>query len=361
MKKHILLFFAFGLLLLVNFSRGQSSHAIVELTSVKPFQNVRWKDLRKIEQQLDSSMIKTFWLNESTVWPEKFKSYAKSVIEKGKNPGLGVRSLHKQGITGKGVTVAIIDQNICLDHPEFAGKIIEYHDVGCDQDSNSSSMHGPAVTSILAGETIGTAPGVKLYYAAVPTWELDARNEAKALDWIIAKNSTLSQDQKIKVVSISEAPSGPHTNFKNNCSAWDSAYARAVRAGILVLDCTESHGITTVCYNDLDESDNIETYTPGYPGGGYKPDSTRLCVPVSHRTIAEEYSRDTCSYQYTGQGGLSWTVPYVAGICALGWQINPHLSGDTMIRLLFESAFRKDHGIHIIQPIAFIELVKKTK
>jgi subtilisin family serine protease len=361
MKRPMLLSLVIGLLLLVSFSKGQSSHTVAVIDSVSPFQNVRWKDLRKIEKQLDSSIIKTFWFNESTLWPEKFKGYARSIIEKGKNPGLGVRGLHKQGITGKGVTVAIIDQNICLDHPEFAGKIIEYHDVGCDQDSNSSSMHGPAVTSILVGETIGTAPGAKLYYAAVPTWELDAQNEANALNWIINKNITLSQDQKIKVVSISEAPSGPNTNFKKNCSAWDSACARAARAGILVLDCTGNHGITTFCYNDLNDPDNITKCTPSLLRWKVKSDSTRLCAPMSYRTVAEEYSKDTCSYQYTAEGGLSWTVPYVAGICALGWQINPNLSGDMMVRLLHESAFCTQDGRRIIQPSSFIELVKKMK
>jgi hypothetical protein len=40
------------------------------------------------------------------------------------NPGLGVRELHEEGITGKGVTVAIIDQNMILDHPEFQGNQI---------------------------------------------------------------------------------------------------------------------------------------------------------------------------------------------------------------------------------------------
>jgi serine protease AprX len=360
MNKNILLSSVLGLLLLANFGWSQRMQ-VEELTSVTPFQDVRLKDLRKIEQQLDSSIIKTFWLHEGTIWPEKFKSYVQSIIEKGKNPGLGVRGLHKQGITGKGVAVAIIDQNMCLDHPEFAGKIVEYKDLGTKAPEGAGGMHGTAVTSLLVGETIGTAPGAKLYYAAVPTWKTDAQYEADALNWIIDKNRALPEGQKIRVVSVSAAPSGAKTEFTKNFSAWDSAYAQAVLAGILVLDCTSNHGITTYCYYDLDDPDNISKCTPGEPGGKHNADSTRLCIPMSRRTQAEEYDVGTWSYQYTGRGGESWTVPYVAGICALGWQINPGLSGETMVKLLRSSAYINENGMKIIQPTAFIDSVRAAK
>ena len=44
-------------------------------------------------------------------------------MENGKNPGLGIRALHGQGITGEGVSVAIIDEAIFLEPPEsFSGR-----------------------------------------------------------------------------------------------------------------------------------------------------------------------------------------------------------------------------------------------
>ena len=71
------------------------------------------------------------------------------------NPGLGIRNLHAQGITGKGITVAIIDHPMLLEHPEFQGKVVKYYDLGTNL---LVSMHGPAVTSLLVGNNIGTAP-----------------------------------------------------------------------------------------------------------------------------------------------------------------------------------------------------------
>ena len=44
-------------------------------------------------------------------------------IEIGKNPGLGIRSLHALGITGRGVGIAIIDQTLLVEHQEYAEQL----------------------------------------------------------------------------------------------------------------------------------------------------------------------------------------------------------------------------------------------
>ena len=130
------------------------------------------------------------------------------------------------------------------DHPEFIGKVVKYKDFGTNQSPNEGSMHGPAVTSLLVGETIGTAPDASVYYASAPSWLEDAQYYADALIWIISENALLSADQKIRVVSVSAAPSGPGTPFSKNNTAWDAAVQEATEQGILVLDCSNDRGIT---------------------------------------------------------------------------------------------------------------------
>jgi len=374
LMRHILTLLATtSLLLLSNCGRDNSSpvgsypvglpttQPITPVSSVSPYQDVRWKDLRQAETQLDTNIVKTFLFNEGTVWPPGFKAYAESLLSKGKNPGLGIRNIHRQGLTGKGVAVAIIDQNLCQahpgrDHPEFAGKIVEYHDVGCNQPVTEGSMHGPAVASLLVGSTIGTAPDARVYYVAAPMWRGDAEALADALDWITERNSGLSDNMRIRVVSVSAAPSGPGSPFRNG-AAWDSAFARATRAGILVLDCTWDHCITTPCYYDLNDPEDLSKCTPGFPGAEQAFDSDRLCVPL-RRTTAEQYHSGSYSYQYTGRGGLSWTVPYVAGVLALGWQLRPDLSGEQVMHLLRASAYSKGDQIKVVNPTAFIDSVR---
>jgi serine protease AprX len=335
-----------------------SWQTITQATSVTRYDDVRFKDLRPVESSLDTQMVATLWFHQKTIWPQRFSGVASVVLEKGRNPGLGIRGLHDKGITGKNVTVAVIDQNLCraLDHPEYKGKIISYHDVGCNQTYASGSMHAPAVTSLLVGTTIGTAPDARVYFAAAPSWTADAKYQADALNWVIDENAKLPADSKIRVVSISAAPSGPGSPFSNN-ALWDAAYDRARSAGILVLDCTKNHGLTAPCYYDLDDPDNMDKITLGYPNFDYEIDTARLCIPNSRRTQAEEYSEADTGYQYTGEGGLSWTCPYLAGVLAMGWQMRPELTDSVLTMLLFRSAFVKDGKYKIVNPVAFIDSV----
>jgi serine protease AprX len=330
-----------------------------EISSVTPYQDIRGKDLSKLEFQLDSNIIKTFWFNEKTIFPDKYSNYSKSLMEICMNPGLGIHKLHNEGITGKGVSVAIIDQNIFLDHPEFTGKIIEYYDAGCNRPSNESSMHGPAVVSLLVGNSIGTAPEAKIYYVAAPSWKNDAKYFADALNWIVEKNKTLPKDSKIKAVSVSAVLSGEGTPFTNNVY-WDSAYTMAVNSGLTIIDCSKEHGITAPCFYNIDTPDNLSKCTFGYSGINNVMEYNKLYVPVSCRTTAEEYNLGQFSYQYTGRGGISWAEPYLVGVMALGWQLRPDINGQEMIKLLFKSAYIKNMA-HIIQPSAFIDSVKVYK
>lgn len=326
---------------------------------IQPYQDVRYQDFSGINVKLDEPLMETLWFNESTKWPDNAaKMAANAILERGKNPGLGIRKLHEQGITGKGVNVAIIDQNLVPDHPEFQGKIAKYFDVGTKQPADQGSMHGPAVTSLLVGENIGTAPGAKVYFAAAPSWTADAQYYADALDWIVNENEKLPEGGKIRVVSVSAAPSGSGSPFTINNAAWDSAYARATQAGLLILDCTTDHGIAATCYYDPNDPDNVAKCTPGWPGMSTPPMPGRLFIPSSFRTTAEEYSKGDFSYQYTGRGGLSWSIPYLSGVLALGWQVRPEMTNSQIMDLLFKSAYTTEGGQKIINPAAFIDMVK---
>ena len=341
--------------------RGRSVRTVERVSSVKEYDDVRSKDLSKLDLSAGKGLVVTLTFNEKTVWPEPGKMppgpTPKELVEAAMNPGLGVRKLHDQRITGKGVNVAIIDQPLYLDHPEFAGKIISYHDVGC---GTKSSMHGPAVASLLVGTKCGTAPGASVHYVAAPSWTKDAAYYAKALDWIIEQNAKLPASRKIRVVSVSAAPSGKSSPFDKNKGMWDQACTRAEAQGILVLDCTRHRGLIGPCWYDRANPESVTKCRPGFPGSPGKFGRGRILVPSSPRTTAEEYTKGDCSYQYCGRGGLSWAIPYCSGVLAMGWQVRPEADPAQMVDLLFESAHRKSNGAGIINPRKFIRLVKQT-
>jgi serine protease AprX len=336
-------------------SPTQAPHTLGGL-SIEPYQNVRFQNLSFVNRPLGESLIKTLWFDDSTIWSKEDLPIAQNILNLGMNPGLGIRELHSEGITGKNVTVAIIDQNLVPDHPEFQGKILKYYDVGTNQPPDQGSMHGPAVTSLLVGENIGTAPDAKVYYVAAPSWLEDAQYYADALDWIVEENEKLPDGNKIRVVSVSTMPSGLWALLHKNNDAWDGAYKRAMNAGILVLDCTYEQGITVPCTYDVNEPDNIAKCIPNW-SGPINPPHKRINIPTSRTTAIEQGG---FSYQFTGDGGLSWSVPYLAGVLAMGWQINPELTGDQLLDMIFASAYKTDGPADTIDPRAFIDMVRDT-
>jgi beta-lactamase regulating signal transducer with metallopeptidase domain len=325
------------------------------------YQDVRGKDMSGLVLSTAPELPATLRFNQKTIWPAALPAGVdpEKLLSAAMNPGLGIRKLHEEGLTGKGVNVAIIDQPLYQDHPEFAGKIAAYHDVGC---KSESSMHGPAVTSLLVGSKCGTAPDARVYYVAAPSWTADTAFQAKALDWIVEQNAKLPPEGKIRVVSVSAAPSGPGSPFTKNAEMWDAAWGRAEKAGILVLDCTRHRGFIGSCYYDASDPENVSKCKAGYPGvTGMPGTGGRLLAPSSPRTTAEEYVKGECAYQYCGRGGLSWSIPYCAGVLALGWQSRPDLDATQMRELLFKSAHKTADGSLIINPPEFLRMVKAAR
>lgn len=255
----------------------------------------------------------TYTYNTGTVFAGA-EDEAAALLEACKDPGLGVRGLQARGITGKGVNVAIIDQPLLTDHPELAGRIAAYCDTGCE--GQTTSMHGPAVASLLAGKTIGVAPDVSIYYAAWPSWLEDSRYAADALDWVLEQNDTLPEGEKIRVVSVSASPSFSDT-FQN-VDLWNAAVARAEEAGVLVLT---AEGAGAARYRlmpypailDPADRDTPAACRTGFPTGDEFPELAKnaLALPCTYRTVAEEYTAGQYSYTHCGQGGISWGIPTV--------------------------------------------------
>ena len=214
-------------------------------------------------------------------------------------------------------------------------------------------MHGPAVASLLAGNRIGAAPGVKIYYAAAPSWLGDAAYYAKALDWILAQNRKLPKAERIRVVSVSAAPSGKGSPFTKNGPMWDQAVARAEAEGVAVLDCSQEHGVIGSCWFRGQDRKSPGSCVPGLPGMQGGSGGNRVLVPTSPRTVAEEYREGDFVYAYWGRGGLSWAIPYAAGVMALRWQLHPEMTAREAIDLLRQTAEPVEGG-RVINPERFV-------
>lgn len=89
--------------------------------------------------------------------PDSFRP--DKILESGKDPGLGIRALHLKGITGKGVSIAIIDQPLLVGHKEYSSSLKSYEELFLRVKNSPAAMHGAAVASLAVGKTCGVAPG----------------------------------------------------------------------------------------------------------------------------------------------------------------------------------------------------------
>lgn len=81
-------------------------------------------------------------------------------MEKRKNPGLGIRELHKMGIDGKGRNIALIVDSALRPHLEYRESLADYVDLHQERDLRNYAGWEVAV---LAGKNCGVAPKAKVY------------------------------------------------------------------------------------------------------------------------------------------------------------------------------------------------------
>jgi len=324
--------------------------------------------------------------NSSTIWPgtdsmpKEFDP--EKIIGMGVNPGLGIRQLHKNGITGKDIGIAIIDQPLLVDHLEFKDRLQLYEEIGIEKDDTMASMHGPAVTSIAVGKTIGVSPDADLYYIACYSGEevndayiYNYKNYALAIDRIVEINKQLPQNKKIRVISIS-------LGFNENNEGFaevKSSFIKARNEGIFIistsLSSTDNMFFLGLGRNPYKDPDDYRSYKPGiFWNTEFRSNYDQfyskrniLLLPMDSRTIA--YCAGIDDYSFGRIGGLSWSVPYLAGVYALACQqkidITPQqfwndaLNTGDSVEIIIDSAsytLKK-----IINPQKLISLYKTTE
>jgi len=298
--------------------------------------------------QMDFLNAMTF--DTLTEWPSEDKLppgfRPAEIIENAKNPGLGVKALHENGIDGTGVGIAIIDQPLLLGHTEYTSKINRYDETGLGD--VSPQMHGSPVASIAVGKNLGVAPGASLTYFAVPMWERDNKPYISSLEKILQWNKILPEREKIRAVSISNGmfPHYPHYE------EWKEILDTAESQGILVVTCDPAaldYGILSL--KPGKNPDEPENYQPGY----YSSEGDVIRIPGANKTVASHRGYDV--YTFDRMGGMSWGAPYIAGLAVLAYQVNPDIQPEEIIQILIDTALKTEAG-PVVDPRGFIEKIR---
>ncbi|MBK9924909.1 MAG: S8/S53 family peptidase [Anaerolineales bacterium] len=326
-----------------------TEHPVYDPNSTDPWQvDLRSSDLTKLDLSYSQEALSYATFDSKTKWPTAGKMPAgfnwQEIMELGKDPGLGIRSLHDAGITGKDVGIAIIDQTLLVDHIEYKDNIRVYEE--CDDITGGwleVQMHGPAVASIAVGKTTGVAPDADLYYIATGDCggstgieDLDFSCRAKAIQRIVEINKNLPANKKIRVLSMSIGWV-PESKGYNEIKA---ALNEAKKEGIFVisssLDLTYGLHFQGLGRTPLNDPNQPKSYSPGlwwekdffdgmrlnFQSGGTLRQT--LLVPMDSRTTASPTGVN--DYAFYRQGGWSWSIPYLAGIYALTAQVKPDIT-----------------------------------
>lgn len=343
--------------------------------------DLRSKDLSAYDLRDNLEDIQNGTFDTLTTWPEKqwlpdgFDP--DQILETGLNPGLGVHRLHRQGITGQGVSIAIIDQTLYPPHQEYKDRLELLEMVG---NAGGVSMHGPAVASLAVGETTGVAPGASLYFIAaeIPT-QVSGEKElrdftylAQAVRRVMEINQGLPAEEKIRALSLSIGwePGEPAYDVMN------AAMAEARDAGIFVISSNLEETYPGFGFNGLGRvpsasADRLASYEAGVFWSRFLADprfaqwfSGRLLVPMDSRTYASRMGPQ--EYEWARSGGWSWCPPYLAGLYALAAQVRPQVTPAEFWQAVVDTSVPKSivyegNDIQIgtiVQPVKLIEALQ---
>ena len=300
-------------------------------------------------------LLEEMRFDSRTQWPEPDKMPAGfdpvRLLEEGKNPGLGIRGLHKQGIDGRGVGIAILDQRLLKNHVEYADRILHYEEIGVPDDQ-PLQMHGPPIVSIAVGKNCGVAPKAFVFYYAMPVTAMpDNAIYCDIMDKIIEHNENVGALDRIRVVNISAGISSEKPNF----TRWQETQRKAHQLGILVVTTTSPYlhygRLNHIPGKDPDNPNNYSHYGTGKPYS--------FMVPVGNKTTASHNGPQVYTY-WAGKCGGSWAAPYMVGLAALAFQVNPEITPLTIAEQLSKTATHSKAG-PVVNPIGLIKAVREFR
>ena len=258
-----------------------------------------------------------------------------------------LKSIHDQGITGEGVTIAVLD-----------GAVNIQDRTPCIMTSApENAAHGTTVAQILVSPEFGVAPGATLYTYTIPLHDDAPGTNCTISGWTgEAQNATpLLIEQAINdgadIITIS-------SSFPNDSIDLRWAMARALAEGVIVVasmgnETTEDPGDSLALWKGICGIGATTRY-------GTLTEYTNWGNGLLTTALGTVLTRDTSTGRIEEANGTSFATPIIAGFLALGWQhFDEDVSADQMLQALAAtgrsgSQWNKLTGYGPADPIAFL-------
>ncbi|NLF11402.1 MAG: S8 family serine peptidase [Anaerolineaceae bacterium] len=280
----------------------------------------------------------------------------------------GVAEAHRQGITGKGVLVGVLDTGIDADHLEFRDRRLPFRYVPLQPTEGQirsvrgfdTNGHGTHVAGIIAGRNVGVAPDVELLVAAViesETVKTSLERVMVALDWMLSHfqlpenadkpfilNLSLGfRPEWIGVTEIQSVVEGMHLLLRTLVMDFDVLPVAAI--GNDGPGVVRAPGYFPECLSVGAVGPDLRP--PWFSGSGLSPVTQEPEPDIAGYGVAVlsalERDLDRVSI-YAEKSGTSMAAPYVTGIAALTASANPGLQGEALRRRILDNALRLEEG-----------------
>ncbi len=239
-----------------------------------------------------------------------------------------------------GVTIAIIDTGVDLDHSEFSGRMTAGYDfVNNDSNANDDNMHGTACAGLAAakGNNGSGVAGVNFNCMIMPIKVLDSGGSGWTSDIVDGVN--WARTNGADVVSMSLGGGGYDGSF-------NSAINACVSAGVVVVSASGNDNASSISYpaaysgsmaigavSPCNERKHPSSCDGEYWWGSNYGTGLDVMAP-SPRLHSTYYNGGYMS----DMGGTSGSTPQVAGIAALIKTVNPGLSVSEIRNIITNSA-----------------------
>ena len=248
-----------------------------------------------------------------------------------------VPKLWEQGLTGKGVGVAVLDTG-CAKHPDLEGKVTEFHDFFYkEKEQYDHGFHGTGVCTLLAGsgnglngQVKGVAPDVDLTVLKVTDSDgaVESFEVLKALKWIEENR----ERRNLQVVSMS-------FGLAEGYGQVNESLGRLAKQGVLISTSAGNTGPKPSAFDPFKASPNLLTVTSAETAGTVAGEDDTLSSTASRPRLEDKEGPDVSTpgmdlivgdpggkYMRVTDGGTSFASALNSGVMALWKQALPQIT-----------------------------------
>ncbi|MFS8096901.1 S8 family serine peptidase [Lentzea alba] len=254
---------------------------------------------------------------------------------------IGAPSAWEKGLTGAGVTVAVLDTGIDATHPDLADAVVDARNFTDTTTSDDLNGHGTHVASTItgAGRYQGIAPDAKVVNGKV----LGPQGGQES--WIIAGMEWAATKAKVVNMSLGGGPPSagddPLSLALNRISAQTGALfvVSAGNSGGLVASPAAADAALTVGAVHRDDAlANFSSRGPRFKDNAIKPDITAPGVGIVAAKARNGTIGTPVGEHHVALDGTSMAAPHVAGAAAILAAQHPAWTGQDIKAALMNTA-----------------------